>query len=167
MVKINKKVRLVSKIGRFFLNFQSHFGLFIRKIELNIIFPTLVTRSTSRGLRGKLSLRDLNSYVRITRNYDLERKLLERRNIRRARRMSESILNPAQNDQPKRFRRRRASFSSFSTRSRRNSINGIVQRRNSIDEKPVVIVPFDENFVHQMNMAIDEGKYLTGEIGEI
>lgn len=118
-------------------------------------------------MRGNLSLRDLNSYVQITRNHDLERKLLERRNIRRERRMSDSSANLAQNDQPKRVRRRRASLSSFSHRSRRNSINGINQRRNSIDEQPVIIVPFDENFVHQMNMAIDEGKYLTGEIGEI
>lgn len=168
MVHINKKVRLVGKVGRFFLNFQFHFGLFIQKIEQNNIVPT-VTRSTSRAFRGNLSLRDLNSYVQITRNHELERKLLERRNIRRERRMSVSIANPAQNDQPLRVRRRRASFSSFGRRSRRNSNNGINRPRIQIDEEPVVnpIVPFDENFVDQMNMAIDEGKYLAGEIGEI
>lgn len=80
--------------------------------------------------------------------------ILERRNVRRSHRMSESNAFPIQNAQPTLVHHRRASVGSSNRFPSRNSIDGANQH-------PVTdpIVPFDENFVQRINMVIDEGNY--------
>lgn len=119
-----------------------------------------------------MSLRDLRSYVKISRNHDFERLLLIQRNVRRNRRASETHAMPNQNAQPKRLCHRRGSLGSSSRRSRQNSIADVNGEPPALAvQQP--IVPLDEEFVQRLNMLAEAGDYsisintIDGEIGEI
>lgn len=86
-------------------------------------------------MNSRADLRIFNSHVQLGRNWDLERRILLARNVRRPRRMSQ--IFPRNPDQPNR-----------------------IQRRYSLDAQPPQgVAPFDNMFFQQIqaNLANDDG----------